>query len=70
MSKIMAVETGRAGALRIEVPKMNISIEDAFEKTDPAVIKGCFDTIQELSDFAGMLADGKTVAEGKIAASL
>ena len=63
VSNVVAVKTGRAAALRIEVPKMPLTAD--FDKIDPADIKKAFDAIQTLVDFAAMVADAHGVSEIK-----
>ena len=60
---VVSVKTGRAAALRIEVPKMPLTAD--FDKIDPADIKKAFDAIQTLVDFAAMVADAHGVSEIK-----
>lgn len=60
---VVSVKTGRAAALRIEVPKMPLTAD--FDKIDPADIKKAFDAIQALVDFADMVADAHGVSEIK-----
>lgn len=52
---VIATKTGRAAALRIEVPK--IPLTAVFEHIEKADIKKCFDAIQVLVDFANMIED-------------
>lgn len=56
---VVAVKTGRAAALRIEVPKMPLTAD--FDKIDPVDIKKAFDAVQTLVDFAAMVADAHSV---------
>ena len=60
---VVAVKTGRAAALRIEVPKMPLTA--VFEQIDQADIKKAFDAIQALVDFADVVADAHGVSEIK-----
>lgn len=57
---VVAVKTGRAAALRIEVPKMPMTA--AFEYIEKANIKKCFDAIQALVDFANLIEDAHAVS--------
>ena len=54
MPQVRAVKTGKAAALRIEVPVLNQT--EPFENAKESDLKKCFDAIQTLSDFAAMLA--------------
>lgn len=55
VSNVVAVKTGRAAALRIEVPK--IPLTAVFEDMETTDIKKCFDAIQALTDFANLIED-------------
>lgn len=55
VSNVVAVKTGRAAALRIEVPKM--PLKAVFENIDPVDVKKSFDAIQTLADFANLIQD-------------
>ena len=55
VSNVIAVKTGRAAALRIEVPKM--PLKAVFENIDPVDVKKSFDAIQTLADFANLIQD-------------
>ena len=55
ISNVVAVKTGRAAALRIEVPK--IPLTAVFEDMETTDIKKCFDAIQALTDFANLIED-------------
>ena len=57
---VVAVKTGRAAALRIEVPKM--PLKAVFENIDPSDIKKAFDAIQTLTDFANLIEDGHSIS--------
>ena len=57
---VVAVKTGRAAALRIEVPKMPLAT--AFEHMEETDIKRCFDAIQTLVDFANLIEDAHSVS--------
>ena len=57
---VVAVKTGKAAALRIEVPK--ISLTAVFEHVDIADVKKCFDAIQTLVDFADIIEDAHSVS--------
>ena len=54
MPQVRAVKTGKAAALRIEVPVLKQT--EPFENVDERDLKKCFDAVQMLSDFAAMLA--------------
>lgn len=54
MPQVHAVKTGKAAALRIEVPVLNQT--EPFENVNESDLKKCFDAVQTLSDFATMLA--------------
>lgn len=53
MDKILAVKTGKAAALRIEVPKLKMS--EAFEETTEEDLIACFEALSELNELAGFL---------------
>lgn len=57
---VVAVKTGQAAALRIEVPKMPLAT--VFEHMEEADIKKCFDVIQTLVDFADLIEDAHSVS--------
>lgn len=57
---VVAVKTGRAAALRIEVPKMPLTA--VFEHIEKADIKKCFDAVQALVDFANLIEDAHAVS--------
>ena len=57
---VVAVKTGRAAALRIEVPKM--PIKAVFENIDPLDVKKAFDAIQALADFADLIEDSHSIS--------
>lgn len=57
---VVAVKTGKAAALRIEVPK--IPLTAVFEHVDIADVKKCFDAIQTLVDFANIIEDAHSVS--------
>lgn len=52
-SNVNAKKTGKAAALRIEVPKLKV--KEPFEMTSKADLKACFDAIQTLVDFANIV---------------
>lgn len=60
---VVAVKTGRAAALRIEVPK--IPLTAVFEHIEVTDIQKVFDAIQTLVEFANMVADAHSVCEIK-----
>ena len=57
---VLAVKTGRAAALRIEVPKM--PLKAVFENIDPIDVKKAFDAIQALVDFANLIEDAHSIS--------
>ncbi len=57
---VVAVKTGRAAALRMEVPKM--PLKAVFENIDPLDVKKAFDAIQALVDFADMIEDAHSIS--------
>lgn len=57
---VVAVKTGQAAALRIEVPKMPLAT--VFEHMEETDIKKCFDAIQTLVDFANLIEDGHSIS--------
>ena len=57
---VVAVKTGRAAALRIEVPQM--PLKAIFENIDPADLKKSFDAIQTLVDFANLIEDTHSIS--------
>lgn len=54
LQNVKAVKTGKAASLRLTVPILNQ--KEPFEKADINDVEKCFAAIQELSDFAGILA--------------
>ena len=60
MPNVVAVKTGRAAALRIEVPKMPLTA--VFEHMEEMDIRKCFDAIQALTDFANMVEDAHSIS--------
>lgn len=52
---IVAVKTGKAATLRIDVPKMPLAA--VFEDMEKADVNKCFDAIQTLVDLANMIED-------------
>lgn len=57
---VVAVKTGKAAALRIEVPKM--PLKAIFENIDPLDVKKAFDAIQALVDFANLIEDAHCIS--------
>lgn len=57
---VVAVKTGRAAALRIEVPKM--PLKAIFENIDPLDVKKAFDAIRALADFANLIEDAHSIS--------
>lgn len=57
---VIAVKTGRAAALRIEVPKMPVAA--VFEHIEDSDIRKCFDAIQMLTDFANLVEDTHSIS--------
>lgn len=62
LNKIMAVPTGKAGALRIEVPKFDMK-SMRFEDADPDDMEKCFYALSVFSEFANMLASAADVTK-------
>lgn len=57
---VIAVQTGKAAALRIEVPQ--ISRETAFEDVEKSEIQKCFHAIQTLTNFANAIEDSHSIS--------
>ena len=57
---VIAVKTGKAAALRIEVPKMPVT--GVFEEMEEMDIRKCFDAIQVLTDFANLVEDAHGIS--------
>lgn len=57
---VVAVKTGKAAALRMEVPKM--PLKEIFENIDPLDVKKAFDAIQALVDFANLIEDAYCIS--------
>lgn len=57
---VVAVKTGKAAALRIEVPKMPLT--EAFECIEITDVKKCFEAIQTLADFSNMIDDAHGIS--------
>lgn len=53
IKKLLALKTGNAAALRIEVPKLNMN--EAFEETSESDLIDCFDAISEMTELAHFL---------------
>ena len=62
LNKIMAVPTGKAGALRIEVPKFDMKAM-RFEDADLEDMEKCFYALSVFSEFANMLASAADVTK-------
>lgn len=60
IGNVVAVKTGQAAALRIEVPKMPLTA--VFEHMEEADVKKCFDAVQTLADFANRMADVHSIS--------
>lgn len=54
LPKVIAKRAGKSIALSIEVPRLKVT--EAFELTNKADLKECFDAVQALSDFANVVA--------------
>ena len=59
MQNVIAVKTGKAAALRIVVPE--IELTKPFEDTPESDLRMCLDAVQELTNYANMLEDTKKV---------
>lgn len=60
---VIAVQTGKAAALRIEVPQ--IPRETAFEEVEKSEIQKCFHAIQMLTNFANVIEDSYGISRIK-----
>lgn len=60
MDSISAEKTGKALALRISVPKLDM--QNNFEETAESNLIKCFDAIQRLTDLANVFEDARKVA--------
>lgn len=60
MDAVYAEQTGKALALRIRVPKLNMQIP--FEQAAESNIIKCFEAVQQLSDLANVFEDAREIA--------
>jgi len=61
---VNAKKTGKAAALRIEVPKLKV--KEPFEMTSKSDLKACFDAIQTLVDFANIVENAHGISAIKL----
>ena len=60
MDSVVAEQTGKASALRIRVPKLDMQNE--FKETAESNLIKCFDAIQKLTDLANVFEDARKIA--------
>ena len=60
MDSVCAEQTGKALALRIRVPKLDM--QNNFEETAESNLIKCFDAVQRLTDLANVFEDARNIA--------